>query len=450
MAESQRTMLDRVVRERTALKPRMKALSDKGDLSRSEMAELDQLLDTFENLTSSERSLRARLGVGGDDGHVEGASRGELRDRALRVLENEGHHLAPHQIDHVDKLLRSRNGDVDGAVIAKRILLSENDAYRSAFMKGVTESSPIFSAQEQAAVAEFRAANEGTGSAGGFGIPVLIDPTIILTSGAADAPLLQISRVVTITTDAWKGVSSSGVVWSYDAEASAVSDDTPTFAQPQIPVYMARGFIPYSIEVGQDYPGFADEMSMLLNQGFIDLVAKQSMTGSGTASPTGIFTALTNVTTNPAHVVVTTTGALGAVDIRAAWSSLPERYRPRATWVMSPSVLSKVSQFGNGLAISDYTVNLLQDGSSVIAGRPVVISDYAPAFTGTSGSENFCCLGDFSRYVFVSRAGMSVELIPTIFDQATARPTGNRAWFSFARHGMGVSDPNGFRLLSNT
>jgi HK97 family phage major capsid protein len=174
------------------------------------------------------------------------------------------------------------------------------------------------------------------------------------------------------------------------------------------------------------------------------------MTGSGTASPTGIFTALQNVTTSPAHVVVTTTGALGAVDIRAAWSSLPERYRPRATWVMSPSVLSKVSQFGNGLAISDYTVNLLQDGSSVIAGRPVVISDYAPSFTGTSGAENFCCLGDFSRYVFVSRAGMSVELIPTIFDQATARPTGNRAWFSFARHGMGVSDANGFRLLANS
>jgi HK97 family phage major capsid protein len=450
MAESQRNMLDRVVRERTALKPRMKALSDKGSLSRSEEAELDQLLDTFENLTSSERSLRARLGVGGDDGHVEGVSRGELRDRALRVLENEGHHLAPHQIDHVDKLLRSRNGDVDGAVIARRLLLSERDAYRSAFMKGVTESSPIFTPEEQAAVAEFRAANEGTGSAGGFGIPVLIDPTIILTSGAADAPLLQISRVVTITTDAWKGVSSSGVVWSYDAESSAVSDDTPTFEQPTIPVYMARGFIPYSIEVGQDYPGFADEMSMLLNQGFIDLVAKQSMTGSGTASPTGIFTALQNVTTSPAHVVVTTTGALGAVDIRAAWSSLPERYRPRATWVMSPSVLSKVSQFGNGLAISDYTVNLLQDGSSVIAGRPVVISDYAPSFTGTSGAENFCCLGDFSRYVFVSRAGMSVELIPTIFDQATARPTGNRAWFSFARHGMGVSDANGFRLLANS
>jgi HK97 family phage major capsid protein len=104
---------------------------------------------------------------------------------------------------------------------------------------------------------------------------------MIEVSGAADAPLLQISRTVTITTDAWKGVSSAGVTWSYDAEASAVSDDTPTLAQPTIPVYAARGFIPYSIEVGQDYPGFADEMSALLSQGFVNLLAKGTMTGSG-------------------------------------------------------------------------------------------------------------------------------------------------------------------------
>jgi HK97 family phage major capsid protein len=148
-------------------------------------------------------------------------------------------------------------------------------------------------------------------------------------------------------------------------------------------------------------------------------------------------------------VVVQTTGALGAVDVRAAWSNLPERYRPRATWVMSPSVLAKVSAFGNGLALSDFTVNLLADGTSVLTGRPVVVTDYAPSFVGTTGSENFAVVGDFSRYVVVQRAGMSVELIPTVFDQASARPTGNRAWFATARHGLGVSDPNGFRLLSN-
>jgi len=435
------------VTNRAELVKELHRLANKETLTFPEEASFDQHLAALEKLKASERRTRATPFRGGD---VQGASFIELRDRALEVLETEGSNLAPRQLDHVDKLLRSRTAETDGSIIAKRLIMSESADYRSAFRKAVTQTAPVFTPEESRAVAEFRAANEGTGSAGGFGVPVLIDPTIILTSGAADAPILAISRMVTITTDAWKGVSSSGVSWSYDAESSVVSDDTPTFSQPTIPVYSARGFVPFSIEIGQDYPGFADEMSMLLGQGFIDLVAKQSCTGSGVACPTGIFTALANATNNPSHVVVTTAGALGAVDTRAAWSSLPERYRPRATWVMSPTVLSKVSAFGNGLALSDFTVNLLADGTSVLTGRPVVVSDYAPSFTGTTGAENFAVVGDFSRYIVVQRAGMQVELVPTIFDSSTARPTGERAWFATARHGLGVSDANGFRLLSNS
>jgi HK97 family phage major capsid protein len=389
-------------------------------------------------------------------GEVRTAARGVLRDRALKVLETEGRNLAPFQQDHLEKLLRSNSSDTDGGVIARRLLITENPAYRSGFQKAVTQTVPAFSPEEARALDEynsyheFRAANEGTGSAGGYGIPVLIDPSIVLTSGAADAPILAISRMVTITTDAWKGVASSGVSWSYDTESAAVSDDTPTLVQPSIPVYAARGFIPYSIEVGQDYPGFADEMAALLSQGFVDLLAKGTMTGSGNACPTGIFTALANATNNPSHVVVTTAGALGAVDTRAAWSSLPERFRPRATWVMSPTVLSKVSAFGNGLALSDFTVNLLADGTSVLTGRPVVVSDYAPAFVSTTGAANVAVIGDFQKFLIVQRAGMTVELVQHLFDTSTGRPTGQRGWFAYARHGHDAIATNAFRLVSNS
>jgi HK97 family phage major capsid protein len=173
------------------------------------------------------------------------------------------------------------------------------------------------------------------------------------------------------------------------------------------------------------------------------------MVGSGTACPTGIFTSLANNTTNPAHVVVTTVGSLGAVDVRTAWATLPERYRSRATWVMSPGVEAKVRAFGNGLALSDFTVNLLADGTSVLTGRPLITSDYAPGFTGTTGSENYAVVGDFSRFLVVQRAGMQVELIQNLFDQATGRPTGERGWLAFSRHGHDVVDANAFRLLSN-
>jgi HK97 family phage major capsid protein len=454
-----------------ALRDEITALADKDDLSTDEEARFEVALPEFETakteLAAAEERARKVAEVRATADATPGvddftymrrtetkvdyrtASRREMRDAAMKVVETEGRHLAPFQADHLDGLINTRNENLDGREIAKRLLITETDAYRSAFQKAVTQSTPAFSPEEARAIEEFRAANEGTGSAGGFGIPVLIDPTIILTSGAADAPILSISRMVTITTDAWKGVSSSGVTWSYDAEASAVSDDSPTLAQPSIPVYAARGFIPYSIEVGQDYPGFADEMSHLLNQGYLDLVASQTAVGSGSSSPKGIFTAMSG-TTNPAHVVVTTAGVLGATDIRSAWSALPERYRPRATWVMSPTVDAKVRALGNNLSLADFTVNLTADGTPVLTGRPVVVTDYAPAFTGTTGAANYAVVGDFSNFLIVQRAGMTVELVNHLFDTSTGRPTGQRGWFAYARHGFDSVNTNGFRLLSNS
>lgn len=374
---------------------------------------------------------------------VRRASRGEIRDAALKVLEGSARGLAPRQVDNVDKLINTRSELCDGGEIAKRLLVTENEAYRSAFVKASTQASPAFTAEETKAINEFRAMSLTDGN-GGFGVPVLIDPSIILSSGAADAPLLSISRVVTITTDEWKGVSSAGVTWSYDAEATEVSDDSPTLVQPVVTTYKAAGFIPYSLEVGMDYPGFADEMRRLLDQGYVDLVAKQTMTGT---TPVGIFTAIDAAAGS--EVVVTTDGAFGAVDLLKVWGALPERYRSRATWVMSTDVENEIRSFG---VDNDayYTVNLAAGGTGTLFGRPVVLSDYAPSFTGTTGAANILVVGDFSNYVIAQRAGMTLEFIPQLFGVTNGRPTGQRGWYAYARHGFDSVNDNGFRLLQNT
>lgn len=374
--------------------------------------------------------------------NVRSASRSEIRDAALRISDKAG--LSAGQERHLERLLNTRSEVTDGGEIAKRMILTESDAYRSAFMKGVTQASPAYTAEEAAALNEYRAASS-TDANGGFGVPVLIDPSIILTSGAADAPILSLARVVTITTDNWKGVSSAGVSWSYDAELTEVSDDAPTLAQPSIDVYSARGFIPYSIEIGQDYPGFAEEMRRLLDQGYVDLVAKQSMTGT---TPVGIFTAID--ATAASEVSVTTDGALGAVDILKVWSALPERYRSRATWVMHTSVENEIRKFAADSDGAYYTVNLAAGGVGTLMGRPIVVSDYAPAFTGTTGAANILVVGDFSNFVIAQRAGMTVELVPHLFGVTNGRPLGARGWFAYARHGFDSVNDAAFRLLQNT
>ena len=448
------------------LRDEIRSLADLEQITAEQDAELTAKVDTFEARKAELEAAEARQAridaakateVTRDAGvpqimrkvepslvDARTATRQELRSAALKTLEVEGRSLATHQGDHVEKLLRTQTAATDGSQIARRMLATENDAYRSAFAKAVTQTTPAFTADEVRAINEFRAMSEGTDSAGGYGIPVLIDPTIILTSGAADAPLLNISRVVTITNDSWKGVSSAGVSWSYDAEGAAVSDDSPTLAQPAVDVYTARGFIPYSIEVGQDYPGFAEEMRALLNEGYISLIAQQSMTGT---TPVGIFTALDSNTN--VEVVVTTDGAFGAVDVLKVWKSLPERYRNRASWIMSADVENEVRGFATSGPGSYYTIDLTQGGLGNLMGRPVYTTDYAPEFTGTTGASNILVVGDFSNFLIAQRAGMTIELVNHLFDVTNNRPTGQRGWFAYARHGFDSINDNGFRLLQN-
>ena len=90
-----------------------------------------------------------------------------------------------------------------------------------------------------------------------------------------------------------------------------------------------------------------------------------------------------------------------------------------------------------------------QGGVGTLFGRPVVTTDYAPAFTGTTGAANILAVGDFSNFVIAQRAGMTVELVSHLFGTTNARPTGQRGWFAYARHGFDSVNDNGFRLLQN-
>lgn len=397
-------------------------------------------------------SLQVGTVVENDDVDVRSLSRQEAQSRALKRAEETGKviGLLPEQEAKLERVMRTRNADTDGDQIARRLLLTENDDYRSAFAKAMVTATPAWTAEEARAISEFRrfeerAMAEGAGTSGGFGVPVLIDPTIILTSQQSLNPFRRIARVVTITTNTWKGVSSAGVTWSYDAESAEVSADDPTLAQPSISAIAARGFVPFSIELSEDYPGFANEISVLLAEGYDELEAQAFATGAGgSTAPKGIVTALdadTNV-----EVVVTTDGALGAADITKVWKALPDRAKGNATWVMGAGTASDVAAFGDayGTRSVDLTGSLEK-----LRNRPVEVSSYIPDFAGVTTAQNLIVVGDFRKFVIVERAGMSVEFIPHLFGTTNNRPIGQRGWFAHARHGSDVTDIRAFRLLQN-
>lgn len=403
-----------------------------------------------------------RHGMGDSAGDVRRLTTPEARDRALRALDDRTStmHLDAAQKSQVEWYVRRDTH------IARRIIVTETDAYRTAWQKLVTEPYPILDDDERRAVLaynEFRAMSEGVTTQGGFAIPVFIDPSIVMTAQGSGNPFLEIAKPVNILTNKWKGVSSAGASWSFDAEAVAVSDDSPAIAQPAVDVFTARGFIKFSIEIGQDWPGFAEQMSEILGEGYDELLIDKFSRGSGSGEPMGIITALDADTT--AEVLLTTAGAFGEVDLYNVWKALPQRFRgiglnqagpgaagqgKRASWMMSVGVNNAIRRFGTANVFHASTVNLQDEWVDRLMNRQVYESPYFPDVVATTGHTNQLVVGDFQHFIIARRAGMSVELVQHIVDVTSNRPTGERGWFAWARIGGGPDTTAAFKLLNQT
>ena len=377
----------------------------------------------------------------------------EARDAAYRVLDERrsSDHLAADQKDEVGRQIR-RSPD-----IARRVLVTENEAYRNAWMKLMAhgnEAMMLLEDEERDAMRnymEYRAASEGSTTAGGFAIPVFIDPSVIMTAQGSGNPFLKIAKQVEVNTNAWKGVNSAGVTWSFDAENTEVSDDAPSILQPSVTVFMARGFIPFSIEIGMDWPGYQSEMATLLAEGYDELLVDKFTRGSGTGEPKGVVTAISAVSS--LRVGIQTSGqAFGANDPYNVWKALPQRFRRNASWLMTVDVNNKIRQIGTANVFHAYTTNLPTEWADQLFGKQTYESPYMlDTTTSTSANSVLALVGDFRNgYTIARRSGMSTELIPHIFSNTTNLPEGKRGLFAYARIGGDVVNTSAFRALVNT
>ena len=392
-----------------------------------------------------------------------------IRDQALRNVEAHAQHLPPAEQDRIEALCRTRTADFDGKIFSRYIALTGSPAYIRAYEKSLRHANPAFEPDEAAAAnayrtylaprptQEERAAGEGGSFA--LAIPWLVDPTILVQSqdNAEILSSLYGAKQIAIVTDAWHGVSSGGATLAFRGEGVVIDDADVTMAQPSVPVYTAAGDFAMSIEVSQDYPGLINEVQSMFGSAYRDMVSNYTAVGSGTSAPTGLFTAMANETTSPAHIKVSSAGSLVANDVRAVFGALPERYQLGSSWLMSSSMVQAVAALAapsvtDGLAPHDY-VPASQGQPARLLGRPVLVSSYAPSFANaTSGDFSWMVCGDFSRYLVVNRIGSSLELVPTLLDFAggTGRPTGERAYLYVARWGAAPVDNLAFRLLANS
>lgn len=359
------------------------------------------------------------------------ASSGQITDAITRQIES-------YDIDPTNArmLLKRHRKDTNWS---RGLLARSTDVYADAFDKFLTGREMLLTSEERAALAV------GTNTQGGFLVPTHLDPSIILTNDGTANALRPISRVVTLTTgNTWNGVSSAGVTASWDAELAEVSDDSPSVANPSIPVYKGAAFVQASFEAFQDISSLASDVMMMFGDAKDRLEGAAHCTGSGSAEPTGIFTA---IDASGNETVTTTAATIGLVDLQAQRRAVGQRFRNRSTWVTHPEWMDEVKRLGTAVSAS-FTTDLTASNSEQLLGRPVVETDDAPNTATTTALDDRFVLGDFSNFVIVDMPGsVSVSFIPHMFDTTTNLPNGVAGWYMYWRGGSDSVNDAAFQLL---
>ena len=334
-------------------------------------------------------------------------------------------------------------GKVFGYGDFSRALMSMTDAERHAFAR-------VTAAEERAALAT------GSGATGGFAVPQLLDPTVVLTNNGAVNPMRLVSRVETGISNKWEGVSSAGVTAQWVAEAVESTDGSPTLAQPDIDAHKANAVVTASIELaGQLAAGTGDWARISQEVGRMFTDAKDRLeciafaTGNGSGRPLGIITALS--TNTNVDVALDTAGQINAVDLRNTLKALPPRFRANAAWMMSLGTALDIQALGDD-KLGNQTGSLRDDPFAwPLLNKPAYEnSGFADFVAGDTGGQNILVAGDWRNYLIYDRLGATVELIPHKFSTGNNMPTGERMWYLYWRTGGGILTANAFVILQNT
>lgn len=360
----------------------------------------------------------------------------DLKARAITALEDTG---KAFRDEFVAEAIRKVE-QVDGAALWA--LVHASPAYRSAFQEwGRSQGNPVYTDEQANAVRAALAI--GTGSTGLFAIPTLLDPSLILTGVNVKNPIRRLARVVTGTAPVWNGVSVGAATSYWTAEATAMTDGSPTLAGPSVTAHKATVYLPGSFEVWED-SNLQSDLVPVIAEAFDNLESTAFVSGSGTGQPKGIVTAIS--ATAGSTVTATTRGSFtsaSSADVFAMVNAVSPRFEESSTWVANKATFNVIRQMdtsGGGLFWAD----LGQATPTNLLGYPIASSSSVTATT-TSGNT-LAVLGDFSRFLVYDRLGTFLEFQPIVVD-GSGLPTGQRAIVGHKRVGSDCLDVNAFRHL---
>lgn len=360
--------------------------------------------------------------------------------RAVDAMESK--FATREEADQMSRLIE-RGGGV-GEIAARLAVTTGSDEYRQAFLSYMTGRAHDARLLERAND-EYRAFTAGTGATGGFMVPLYMDPSFSITGAGAWNPIRDVANVKQISTLTYNGSNVAQGVAELLGENAAFADKAPAVAQVQIPTYKIGAYIPASFEAFEDIDRLGQDMAEWFADAKNNYEATQFATGSGSA-PHGVVTDVTAVTGS--RVTPATGGVFVVGDLYKLHAALPARYRHggnSTAWMMSVNIIDTVRQFATANNYHAFLTDLTNGQPPRLLGDQLI--EASTMSTTVTTGQNIALYGDFRQFYIIDRVGMSVEFIPNVFDQATGRPSGTRAWLMHWRVGSGVADANAFRVL---
>jgi HK97 family phage major capsid protein len=355
-------------------------------------------------------------------------TRGELRDRALDAVELEAKrgNLAHDFAEEVTRKVQDSYGSNN---VARHCLLTGTEEYQEQFRKYLADP------QGEAA----RTALSLSNTNGGYLLPFVLDPTIILTNSSSANPWRRISNVKTTTSNTWNGVNSAGVTAAWLSEGTIVTDNSPTVANIVVTPSKAAAWVFGSYEVLED-TDFGQQLPGLLADAKDRLEESAFATAANSYPGTGVVSGATTVVTTATTTVI----ALG--DIYAVQAALPPRFRnaPGTAWAANVAIINKIRQLDTAGGASFWT-NLGKGQPETLLGAPIYESTTMTSSVASNSLE--AIFGDFGQFIIVDRVGVSMVYEPLVKGTGGILPAGQAGWFMFWRVGSALSTVNAFRVM---
>lgn len=415
--EARRERVDAIASEASHVETEMKFT--RGKRVASHVPDDPTQLDQYRTMTSSMDDLSQAYRDGAQKiverltpSHPD-ISREEAQDNVSRML------------DTID-LTRGDDGERS---LARRVIATSSKGY-------VKEFGTYLRTQGRVVGKEMERAASLTTTAGGFAVPVVLDPTVILTSSGTLNPIREIARVERTVGNHLEFVTSAGITAGFGAEAATATDNTPVLAQPVLDIEKAFAFVPMSIEIAEDWGAIQSAMAMMFTDAKDRLENDKFLNGLGHVShePLGLIAPLAAT----AIVTTATTAVLGVADLYSLEAALSPRWQANAQFVGSRAAFQKIRQFDTAGGASLW-VQLQNSNPPTLLGYDAhVWSAYSGGVT-TSGST-VLTLGDFSNFLIADRVGMSVEFIPHLF-ATNPYPSGQRGLYAYWRTSSTVLTP---------